>query len=138
MSRQLFLAAALVAGLLPAPWAVANDQTPPLSRGWRFEERDGASLYAAICQGCHMAQGQGADGAGRYPALAGNARLASPVYVLRMVLHGRKAMPGFARGLDDAQVQQVVNEVTRRFAADPAHPPAPVSLAEVQAQRAAP
>jgi mono/diheme cytochrome c family protein len=116
---------------LPA-WA--EDPPPPLSRGWRFEERDGAGLYRAICQGCHMDQGQGAVGAGAYPALAGNPRLASAPYVLRMVLHGRKAMPALGRGLDDDQVAQVATYVRQRFGAVPAAD-APVTAADAALQR---
>ena len=41
----------------------------------RFVARDGAALYRGICQGCHMPDGRGAVGAGRYPPLAGNDRL---------------------------------------------------------------
>lgn len=37
--------------------------------GQHFEQREGEHLFKAICQGCHMAQGQGAHGAGAYPAL---------------------------------------------------------------------
>ncbi|HWW31594.1 MAG TPA: hypothetical protein VNY80_16375, partial [Steroidobacteraceae bacterium] len=35
----------------------------------------GADTYAHICQGCHMAEGQGAVGAGHYPKLAGDPAL---------------------------------------------------------------
>jgi mono/diheme cytochrome c family protein len=126
----------ILAGLAAMPAAQAADAPlPMLSSGWHFEERDGASLYQAICQGCHMADGQGAVGAGRYPALAGNPRLASGVYLTRMVLHGRRAMPGLARGLDDEQVALVVNQVLSRFG--PAGAPA-VSASEVAVQRALP
>jgi mono/diheme cytochrome c family protein len=76
-----------------------------------FDEKDGESLYRNICQGCHMPDGQGASGAGRYPALAGNPRLAAKAYPVFMVTHGQRAMPGFGEQLDDAQIAEVVNYV---------------------------
>lgn len=85
-----------------------------------------AEIYAQICQGCHMADGRGADGAGRYPPLAGNPALASPAYVATTILHGRRNMPGFARPLEqdfffppvwltDQQVADVVNYLRSGF-----------------------
>jgi len=76
-----------------------------------FGQKDGAALYRAICAGCHMPEGQGAVGAGSYPALAGNPRLASAAYPVVTVLRGRKGMPGFGFALDDAQVAAVTNFV---------------------------
>lgn len=43
---------------------------PPCRPPSRFVPRDGATLYRPSCQACHMAAGQGAAGAGIYPALA--------------------------------------------------------------------
>ena len=43
----------------------------------RFMPQSGEALYADICQGCHMQGGLGAVGAGAYPALAKNPKLAS-------------------------------------------------------------
>lgn len=136
MTRSLHAVglALLYTAALPA-WA--EDPPPPLSRGWHFEQRDGAGLYRTICQGCHMDQGQGAVGAGAYPALAGNPRLASAPYVLRMVLHGRKAMPSLGRSLDDAQVAQVTAYVRQRFGPGQGAD-APVTAADAAAQRALP
>ncbi|MBL6455773.1 cytochrome c [Belnapia sp. T6] len=90
----------------------------------RFGQRDGASLYAATCAGCHMPDGRGAAGAGRYPALAGNEKLETAAYPTSIVLNGLRGMPGFATQMDDAQVAAVVNYVRtnlgNRYAADPA------------------
>jgi mono/diheme cytochrome c family protein len=91
--------------------SVATAALPPLSAGWRFVEQDGASLYRAICQGCHMPDGMGATGAGMYPALANNPRLASGGYVAYNVVQGRRGMPGFGQFLNDAQVAAVANYV---------------------------
>ena len=76
---------------------------------------DGEHVYRTICQACHMPDGQGAQGAGTYPALAKNARLASSLYPVQMVLDGRNAMPPFRQMLDDAKVAAVVNFVRTSF-----------------------
>jgi mono/diheme cytochrome c family protein len=87
----------------------------------------GADIYGHICQACHMAQGQGAVGAGHYPKLAGNPALVSWQYVALTVLNGKKGMPAFglpgdpfififgAVHLSDAQVADVVNYVRSHF-----------------------
>jgi mono/diheme cytochrome c family protein len=93
----------------------ASDATGPItagiSEGFRFGQKDGESLYRAVCQSCHMADGKGAQGAGMYPALAGNAKLAASSYPAYNVLHGRKGMPGFKHMLNDEQVAEVTNYV---------------------------
>jgi mono/diheme cytochrome c family protein len=88
---------------------INNTASVPLSDGWRFTEQDGASLYRASCQGCHMAKGEGAAGAGRFPALADNPRLASAAYPVYNVLHGLHGMPNFGKYMSDEQVAAVVN-----------------------------
>ncbi len=87
------------------------------SSGFKFQERDGQALYQGICQGCRCAaEAQGARiGAGAYPALAGDPRLASKVYPAFMVVNGHKAMPSFAGMLDDDQVAAVANYVRSHF-----------------------
>jgi mono/diheme cytochrome c family protein len=97
-----------------------------------FPQRDGRALYAAICQGCHMPDAKGAVGAGAYPALAADPRLASAGYPIYMVLYGRNAMPGFGGLLDDAQVAAVVDYVRTHFSNDYKDA---VSPAEVKALR---
>jgi len=86
--------------------------------GERFVQQDGARLYQAICQGCHMPQGQGAEGAGFYPALANNRRLASGAYPTYVVLNGLRGMPPLAERLSDQQVAEVVNYVRTSFGND--------------------
>jgi mono/diheme cytochrome c family protein len=86
----------------------------------------GEEVYQHICQGCHMANGQGAVGAGHYPKLARNPTLASWRYVAITVLDGRNGMPSFgapgeegkarfATNLTDAQIAAVVNYVRNNF-----------------------
>ena len=75
----------------------------------------GEQIYAHICQGCHMPDAKGAAGAGRYPALAHDAKLASAAYPVAMVMNGRGNMPAFGPLLSDAQVADVVNYVRTHF-----------------------
>lgn len=100
---------------------------------------DGAQIYAQVCQGCHMPDGRGASGGGTYPALAGNANLASARFMATVVLHGRNNMPAFAPekaaqafyvpvSLTDVQVANVVNHVRTHFGNDY---PDPITAAEV-------
>lgn len=80
-----------------------------------FAADDGEQVYRKICQACHMPDGKGAQGAGAYPSLAENARLAAALYPVQIVLNGRNGMPPFQRFLDDAQVAAVVNYVRTSF-----------------------
>jgi mono/diheme cytochrome c family protein len=80
-----------------------------------FVQSDGAALYRAICQACHMPDARGARGAGMYPALAANPKLASAAYPALTVLQGRSGMPAFADSLSDEQVAEVVNYVRNHF-----------------------
>jgi len=106
----------------------------------------GEQIYAQICQGCHMPGGLGAEGAGRYPALAGNPALASANYVVITVLNGRRNMPAFKpienfefffgpTFLDDQQVAEVVNYIRTHFGNDFADP---ISAADVAALHSSP
>lgn len=75
-------------------------------------EQDGAYLYKESCAACHMIDGSGAEGAGRYPNLAGNPVVeASADFVVLRILRGQGAMPPFAGSLTDAQVSAIVNHV---------------------------
>ena len=91
----------------------AAAQTPFLSKGWTFDEPDGAALYAHVCAACHQADGEGASGAGLYPALKGDARLASADYLISVLLGGQRAMPALGRAMSDAQLADLVNYVRR-------------------------
>lgn len=83
--------------------------------GERFVQQGGERLYQSICQGCHMPLGQGAQGAGFYPPLAGNTRLAAGAYPVYVVLNGLHGMPPFGKRLDDQQVADVVNYIRTHF-----------------------
>ena len=81
----------------------------------KFPQQTGEELFKNICQGCHMPDAKGATGAGTYPALATNPRLAAAVYPITVVLHGQRAMPPFGESLNDEQVANVINYVRSHF-----------------------
>ena len=105
----------------------------------------GAAIYRHICQACHMAEAEGAVGAGHFPALARDPRLASAAYVTAIVLNGRADMPAFRPRpdytelealdhvtLSDAQIAAVINFVRSHFGN---HYRDRISAAEVKAVR---
>jgi len=110
MKRYLVTLALVVAGAARAqvsdPDFIANKDIPHAT---------GEQIFTRICQGCHMPDGKGAVGAGHYPALANNPKLASAAYPVVMVVNGRGAMPSFGSGLSDAQIADVVNYVRTHF-----------------------
>jgi len=115
-----FISLLALGTLVAAPAFAQNDEPPltppgPLFGQGQFAHRDGATLYRAICQGCHMADARGAVGAGYYPALAANSKLASATYPVLTVLNGRRGMPALATYLSDTQVAEVVNFVRSHF-----------------------
>ena len=81
----------------------------------RYPQKTGEEIYRGICQGCHMPNAQGAAGAGAYPALANDIRLAAGVYPLTVVLNGQRAMPPIGEDLSDEQVANVVNYIRTHF-----------------------
>jgi mono/diheme cytochrome c family protein len=107
----------ICAVVLFASCVAAYGQAPggSFANPFRFTQRDGEQIYRSVCQGCHMPDGQGAVGAGAYPALAANRRLESSGYAALLVINGQRAMPPFGRMLDDEQVAAVVNYVRTHF-----------------------
>lgn len=95
-------------------FAASADDTN-FSNSNHFEEKTGEALYKGICQGCHMPDAQGAMGAARYPALAGNVRLTSSPYMISIITNGQGGMPSFKRYLDDEQIAAVVNYTRTHF-----------------------
>ncbi len=94
--------------------AAAAQETPDF-RGAAFAMQGGEAVYRGVCQGCHMADAKGAMGAGSYPALAGNAKLASSGYVLTMVMNGHKGMPPLRGHFTNQQIADVVNYIRGHF-----------------------
>ncbi len=114
--------AALLGGLgLVSPPAPADNAKT-------LQTSDGEQVYQHVCQGCHMSEGQGAVGAGYYPAFAGNPNMASAQYMALTILTGRRNMPSFFEydssgdlfwftrvALSDEQVANVVNYIRSHF-----------------------
>lgn len=99
--------------------AIAQDSRPDTT-GWfadpaKLTQTDGKVIYEAICAACHMPEGQGAVGAGKYPALAGNENLLAADYPVYIITHGQKGMPPLGEMLDDAQIAAVVNYIRTHF-----------------------
>jgi mono/diheme cytochrome c family protein len=120
--RAISLGAAIALTISAAFQFPANGQpngpSPPghvLSEGQKFVEKSGEALFANACQGCHMADGKGATGAGTYPSLARNSNLESAGYPVAVVLNGQRAMPAFGAMMSDEQVAEVVNYVRTHF-----------------------
>ncbi|RDS84589.1 cytochrome c [Dyella monticola] len=123
--KRFLLAAALFfacAGL-----AAAQSSAPSFYTYTSLKSANGEEIFHHICQGCHMPDGKGAIGAGTYPALAGNPKLASPQYMAAVILFGRHDMPSFESkppspgnffrnaSLTDAQIADVINYVRSHF-----------------------
>ena len=111
--RRGALAIVLFGAAASAASAQSSDGSFMSSR--RFMQRDGEVIYRTVCQSCHMAAAQGAVGAGAYPALANDPKLAVAGYSVLVVVNGSKGMPPFGALLDDEQVAAVVNYVRAHF-----------------------
>ncbi|HDZ48055.1 hypothetical protein LCGC14_0025180 [marine sediment metagenome] len=96
-------------------------------------QTDGASIYAGVCAGCHMPNGQGAKGAGDYPALTNNSSLVATAYPVSLIVNGHKAMPALGGLLDDEQVASVVNFIRSNFGNN--YPDNPASAELVNSMR---
>ena len=108
--KLLFFASLLI---LAAPAAIAQDSS--FADPSHYSGKTGDEIYRAICQGCHMPDGEGAVGAGKYPALAENENLEAAVYPIYLIIHGQKAMPPFGEVLDDGQIAAVVDYIRTHF-----------------------
>ncbi|MEQ1727780.1 MAG: cytochrome c [Vicinamibacterales bacterium] len=128
---RALLLGALLAGASAVP-AVAQTADGSFSSPSRFVPRDGATLYRTSCQACHMAAGEGAIGAGIYPALAKNVKLRTARYPLFVVTNGQKGMPPFGPMMDDEQIAAVVNFIRGNLGNDYTDA---VSAADVKALR---
>jgi mono/diheme cytochrome c family protein len=112
-SRRAVLFACALLGTTPAAFADSAGVT--FSQGNNFTEETGQALYANVCAACHMDQGQGAVGAGKYPALAKNENLEAAGYPIYVILHGLKGMPPVGQMMSDDQVAAVVNYLRTNF-----------------------
>lgn len=113
-----FLAAFSFLALATVPAALADSAGVTFSQGDKFTEKTGEELYANVCAACHMDKGQGAVGAGHYPALAKNENLESAGYPASLILHGQNGMPPVGEMMSDDQVAAVVNYIRTHFGND--------------------
>jgi mono/diheme cytochrome c family protein len=134
-----FIAAILT--LLAAAAAPVRAEGTGMFGATKLDTTAGVEIYRQICQGCHMSEGQGAAGAGKYPALARDKALASRQYMALTILEGRRNMPAFAKkdavgffftapSLTDEQVAAVINYVRTHFGN---HYKDPITASEVKA-----
>lgn len=112
-----------------SPYAFSDFAGVVFSSSPSLSEKTGEALYNNVCQACHMNKGQGAIGAGQYPALAKNQNLESGGYPVYVILHGLKAMPPVGEMMSDEQVAAVVNYIRTNFGND--YKDDPVTAAEV-------
>ncbi len=84
----------------------------------KLSQQGGEAVYNAVCSGCHMPEGEGAVGAGMYPALAENPNLEFPGYPIALIVNGQKAMPPLGGVLDDQQIADVTNYIRSHFGND--------------------
>jgi mono/diheme cytochrome c family protein len=132
---------ALAAGRSQPAWA--QEEGVGMFSAGKLKTASGPEVFRQICQGCHMPDGKGAVGAGRYPALAGDASLASTDFMAMTLLEGRRNMPAFGGNgdvglffsvptLNDDQIAAVINYVRSSFGN---HFKGTITAAEVKAMR---
>lgn len=112
------LSVAMLLTLVSQLPAAAQSAEGSFTNPSRFVPKDGATLYKTSCQACHMANGEGASGAGAYPALAKNQKLRTARYPTFVVTNGQKGMPPFGPMMDDEQVAAVVNYIRTNLGND--------------------
>ena len=105
MKNRILLLAASLSLLATGAMAQADRNLP--------RQEGGEAVYKGICQDCHMPDGHGGAGAGHYPALAKNPKLAEPSYPISVVTHGLKSMPAFGNALSDQEIADVVNYIRK-------------------------
>jgi mono/diheme cytochrome c family protein len=93
----------------------SEESGPAFNNPSHFTEHSGEAIYRWVCAGCHMPDGHGATGAGTYPSLYDDSRLAAAGYPIGVVLNGQKGMPSFAPLLSDEQVSAVVTYIRTHF-----------------------
>jgi cytochrome c oxidase subunit 2 len=87
------------------------------AKTWELAELKarGEKVYAANCQLCHQANGQGV--AGTYPALAASKVVLSPQASdpISLVLNGKNAMPPWKGALSDVEVAAAITYAANSF-----------------------
>ncbi|MBA3055644.1 MAG: cytochrome c [Sphingomonadales bacterium] len=109
------MAASALAQSAARPAANPGDADGAFVVPYKFSEPDGEKLYRRVCAGCHMPDAKGAVGAGFYPALTKNPKLAAGGYPVYVVMKGLNGMPAIGGMMSDQQVADVVNYVRTHF-----------------------
>jgi mono/diheme cytochrome c family protein len=105
-----------VAKSTPAATPAAVDTADGAFAGrGQFGETSGEAMYRRVCAACHMPDAKGAQGAGFYPALAGNPKLEAGGYPLSVLMQGMNGMPALGMMMSDQQAADVVNYVRTHF-----------------------
>jgi mono/diheme cytochrome c family protein len=115
LSMALMGAASGVHAQAPARPAAAASAGDAAFGARMLGEATGEQIFTRVCAACHMQDAKGAEGAGRYPALAGNPKLAIGAYPVMVVVKGLNGMPAIGAMLTDQQVADVVNYVRSHF-----------------------
>lgn len=116
MSARLIVGVIAASCAMSLAWGEALSPWPQgLSRGRSFDEQGGEALFARVCAGCHQRDGEGASGAGAYPALARDPDVASADYLETLLFEGQKDMPALGRMMSDKQVADIINYVRSHF-----------------------
>lgn len=76
-----------------------------------YHSTDGRELYHRSCAACHMHDGKGAYGAGYYPPLADNSKMASKYYTIGILINGLRGMPSFHMMMNDEQMAAVTQYI---------------------------
>lgn len=76
-----------------------------------YHSIDGRELYHRSCAACHMHEGEGAYGAGYYPPLANNSKMASKYYTIGILINGLRGMPSFHMMMNDEQMAAVTQYI---------------------------
>ena len=121
----LFIAIALVAGVLAPPNGTAGAQGTVLKPATAAATRTGAQIFSSTCAACHQAKGEGTDS---YPPLAGSEWVqGDESRVVRIILHGligdvevqgqvyNGAMPAWGPSLSDAEIAAVATYIRSSF-----------------------
>jgi mono/diheme cytochrome c family protein len=128
MGRRIFQICVLASGVLAAS---SLGTTASAQEAQAYPYKSGKDIYEHVCQACHMPDAKGAVGAGSYPALAGNPKLASNMYPVVVILRGMKSMPSFPE-LDDEQIVALTNYIRTSYGNNYTDP---VTLAQVKELR---
>ena len=86
--------------------------------GGGYTSTDGETLYATFCAGCHMPEGEGASGAGEYPALRENPNLEFAGYPITLIVNGQGGMPSLGHLLSDEQVLAITSFIQSNLGND--------------------